>query len=87
VLPDNALTGLRLPTFLAGSTPLSWSIDLVAFAAGSYTFTMDTSYLSQQVTTIIERLHGFFDEIGVPSHERDSRESEVSIRLASSTRT
>lgn len=38
---------------------------------------MDTSYLSQQVTTIIERLHGFFDEIGVPSHERDSRESEV----------
>jgi protein regulator of cytokinesis 1 len=39
---------------------------------------MDTSYLSQQVTTIIERLHGFFDEIGVPSHERDSRESEVS---------
>lgn len=38
---------------------------------------MDTSYLSQQVTTIIERLHGFFDEIGVASHERDSRESEV----------
>jgi protein regulator of cytokinesis 1 len=38
---------------------------------------MDTSYLSQQVTTIVERLHGFFDEIGVPSHERDSRESEV----------
>lgn len=38
---------------------------------------MDTSYLSQQVTTIIERLHGFFDEIGVPNHERDSRESEV----------
>ena len=40
---------------------------------------MDTSYLSQQVTTIIERLHGFFDEIGVPTHERDSRESEVGI--------
>lgn len=40
---------------------------------------MDTSYLSQQVTTIIERLHGFFDEIGVPSHERDSRESEVRV--------
>ena len=38
---------------------------------------MDTSYLSQQVTTIIERLHAFFDEIGVASHERDSRESEV----------
>ena len=45
---------------------------------------MDTSYLSQQVTTIIERLHGFFDEIGVPSHERDSRESEVTkLRRAS----
>jgi hypothetical protein len=42
---------------------------------------MDTSYLSQQVTTIIERLHGFFDEIGVPSHERDSRESEVGALL------
>ena len=41
---------------------------------------MDTSYLSQQVTTIIERLHGFFDEIGVASHERDSRESEVRIQ-------
>lgn len=41
---------------------------------------MDTSYLSQQVTTIIERLHGFFDEIGVPTHERDSRESEVQLR-------
>lgn len=39
---------------------------------------MDTGYLSQQVTTIINQLHGFFDEIGVPSHERDSRESEVS---------
>lgn len=38
---------------------------------------MDTSYLSQQVTTIINQLHGYFDEIGVPSHERDSRESEV----------
>lgn len=42
---------------------------------------MDTSYLSQQVTTINERLHGFFDEIGVPSHERDSRESEVEHTL------
>ena len=43
---------------------------------------MDTSYLSQQVTTIIERLHGFFDEIGVPSHERDSRESELFSALS-----
>ena len=38
---------------------------------------MDTSYLAQQVTTIIGQLHGLFDEIGVPSHERDSREAEV----------
>lgn len=44
---------------------------------------MDTSYLSQQVTTIIERLHNFFDEIGVPSHERDSRESEVCMHSRS----
>ncbi|KAI7630794.1 hypothetical protein KC322_g12278, partial [Hortaea werneckii] len=43
---------------------------------------MDTSYLSQQVTTIIERLHGFFDEIGVPRHERDSRESELFSALS-----
>ncbi|KAF2773031.1 hypothetical protein EJ03DRAFT_380287 [Teratosphaeria nubilosa] len=43
---------------------------------------MDTSYLSQQVTTIIERLHGFFDEIGVPKHERDSRESELFTALS-----
>lgn len=41
---------------------------------------MDTSYLAQQVTTIIGQLHGLFDEIGVPSHERDSREAEVGIR-------
>lgn len=39
---------------------------------------MDTSYLSSQVSTIIAQLHGLFDEIGVPSHERESRESEVS---------
>jgi Ase1/PRC1/MAP65 family protein len=38
---------------------------------------MDTSYLAQQVTTIIGQLHSVFDEIGVPSHERDSREAEV----------
>ncbi|KAK3721523.1 Microtubule bundling protein [Vermiconidia calcicola] len=43
---------------------------------------MDTSYLSQQVTTIVERLHGFFDEIGVASHERDSRESELFSALS-----
>ncbi|TPX09450.1 uncharacterized protein E0L32_009338 [Thyridium curvatum] len=38
---------------------------------------MDTSYLSQQVNTIIGQLHGLFDEIGVPSHERETRESEL----------
>ena len=41
---------------------------------------MDTSYLSTQVTTIIGQLHGLFDEIGVPSHERESRETEVNSR-------
>ena len=39
--------------------------------------TMDTNYLTTQVTTIIGQLQGLFDEIGVPSHERDSRESEA----------
>ncbi len=38
---------------------------------------MDTSYLTTQVSTIIGQLHGLFDEIGVSSHERESRESEV----------
>ena len=38
---------------------------------------MDTSGLSKQVTTIIGQLHNLFDEIGVPSHERESREAEV----------
>ncbi|KAI9683144.1 MAG: hypothetical protein M1829_005935 [Trizodia sp. TS-e1964] len=38
---------------------------------------MDTSYLTSQVATIINQLHGLFDEIGVPGHERDSRESEL----------
>nr|POE74300.1 anaphase spindle elongation protein 1 [Quercus suber] len=56
-----------------------WTSRRVASAAGSSLRIMDTSYLSQQVTTIIERLHGFFDEIGVPSHERDSRESELNL--------
>lgn len=46
-------------------------------AAGRSAASMDTSYLAQQVTTIIGQLHGLFDEIGVPSHERDSREAEV----------
>lgn len=38
---------------------------------------MDTSYLTTQVSSIIGSLHGLFDEIGVPTHERESRESEV----------
>jgi hypothetical protein len=40
---------------------------------------MDTSYLTTQVTTIIGQLHGIFDEIGVQSQERESRETEVYI--------
>ena len=40
---------------------------------------MDTSYLTSQVATIIGQLHGLFDEIGVPSHERESREAEARL--------
>lgn len=43
---------------------------------------MDSSQLSSQVTAIIEKLHGLFDDIGVPPHERKSREAEVSSDLA-----
>lgn len=39
---------------------------------------MDTGYLASQVSSIVGQLHGLFDEIGVPSHERESREAEVS---------
>jgi protein regulator of cytokinesis 1 len=38
---------------------------------------MDTSYLAQQVNAIVGQLHGLFDEIGVPNHDRDAREEEV----------
>jgi protein regulator of cytokinesis 1 len=38
---------------------------------------VDTSYLTTQVNNIVEQLHGIFDEIGIPNHERDSREAEV----------
>lgn len=38
---------------------------------------MDTSYLAQQVNSSIAQLHGLFDEIGVPTHEREARETEV----------
>jgi protein regulator of cytokinesis 1 len=44
--------------------------------------TMDTSYLEKQVSTIINKLHELFDEIGVPSHDRDSRESELFAALS-----
>ncbi|KAG8530317.1 uncharacterized protein KY384_004819 [Bacidia gigantensis] len=43
---------------------------------------MDTSYLTTQVTTIIGQLHGLFDEIGVPNHERESRETELFTALS-----
>ncbi|KAJ4304263.1 Microtubule bundling protein [Collariella sp. IMI 366227] len=43
---------------------------------------MDTSYLSQQVNTIIGQLHGLFDEIGVPNHDRDAREAELFAALS-----
>ncbi|APA10958.1 hypothetical protein SS1G_03347 [Sclerotinia sclerotiorum 1980 UF-70] len=43
---------------------------------------MDTSYLTSQVSTIIDELHGLFDEIGVPSRERESREAELFAALS-----
>ena len=46
---------------------------------------MDTSYLAQQVNSSIAQLHGLFDEIGVASHEREARESEVSSTRAGLT--
>ena len=42
---------------------------------------MDTNYLAAQVTSIIKELHGLFDEIGIPGHERESREADVSYNL------
>jgi hypothetical protein len=42
---------------------------------------MDTSYLTKQVATIIGQLHSLFEEIGVPTHERESRESEVRVSV------
>ena len=44
--------------------------------------TMDTSYLTTQVTTIIGQLHSIFDEIGVPRNERESRETELFAALS-----
>ena len=39
--------------------------------------TVDTSYLTTQVNNIVAQLHSVFDDIGVPGHERESREAEV----------
>ncbi|KAJ5611766.1 hypothetical protein N7528_008871 [Penicillium herquei] len=43
---------------------------------------VDTSYLTTQVNNIVEQLHGIFDEIGVPAHERDTREAELFSALS-----
>ncbi|KAH7308165.1 putative microtubule associated protein [Stachybotrys elegans] len=43
---------------------------------------MDTSHLAQQVNNSIGLLHGLFDEIGVPTHEREARESELFAALS-----
>ncbi|TVY33947.1 Anaphase spindle elongation protein [Lachnellula subtilissima] len=43
---------------------------------------MDSSYLTSQVSQIIGQLHGLFDEIGVASHDRETRESELFSALS-----
>ncbi|KAF7543743.1 hypothetical protein G7046_g9940 [Stylonectria norvegica] len=43
---------------------------------------MDSSYLAQQVNNSIGQLHGLFDEIGVPDHEREAREEELFAALS-----
>ncbi|KAL8813050.1 MAG: hypothetical protein Q9200_000572 [Gallowayella weberi] len=43
---------------------------------------MDTSHLTTQVTTIIAQLHGIFDDIGLQTHERESRETELFAALS-----
>ncbi|EWC48221.1 hypothetical protein DRE_02325 [Drechslerella stenobrocha 248] len=43
---------------------------------------MDNSYLNSQVTSIIKSLHGLFDEIGVPHHDRESREASLYAALS-----
>ena len=42
---------------------------------------IDTSYLTTQVNTIIGQLHTIWDEIGIPRNERESRETEVRIKI------
>ncbi|KAL8900693.1 MAG: hypothetical protein Q9192_000943 [Flavoplaca navasiana] len=43
---------------------------------------MDTNHLTTQVTTIIGQLHGIFDDIGLQTHERESRETELFAALS-----
>ncbi|KAL5615084.1 hypothetical protein BROUX41_005143 [Berkeleyomyces rouxiae] len=43
---------------------------------------MDASFLSHQVNSIIEQLHGLFDEIGIPNHDREARETELFAALS-----
>ncbi|KAK3401262.1 microtubule associated protein-domain-containing protein [Sordaria brevicollis] len=43
---------------------------------------MDTSYLAQQVNSIIGQLHGLFDEIGVAHNDREHREAELFAALS-----
>ncbi|KAM4062186.1 microtubule associated protein (MAP65/ASE1 family) domain-containing protein [Hirsutella rhossiliensis] len=42
----------------------------------------NNSHLAQQVNSSIAQLHGLLDEIGVPSHEREARESELFAALS-----
>ena len=44
--------------------------------------TMDTSYLTTQVSTIIGQLHELFDQIGVSTQDRDAREAELFTALS-----
>jgi protein regulator of cytokinesis 1 len=43
---------------------------------------MDAGYLSQQISTIVSQLHDLFDEIGVPNHDRETREEELFAALS-----
>ncbi|KAJ5648133.1 hypothetical protein N7490_004505 [Penicillium lividum] len=45
---------------------------------------VDTSYLTTQVNNIVEQLHGIFDDIGVPAHERETREADLFNALSES---
>ena len=68
-----------------GSPKISWSSSNQSSppeGSASLFTRMDTSYLEKQVSTIINKLHELFDEIGVPSHDRDSRESELFAALS-----